>query len=332
MRVLGAMLLMVVTSFAWADVLVMKNGDRLTGTVDSISGGEVLLKTEYAGPVPIKLDAIAQMITEDSFDVVTAQGKTQGKFAIENDNQVLTADGGSQPVELASLQSAGQNNLSLTRLTADWSSRADLAATFSNGNTDTQQYSLLVESILKQESVEHSLSLLIANEKAEEETTKDLLALDYGYKRFVSERWYASGNAQYFEDALKDVDSRITVGAGMGYQFWDDSFGSLYSDLGVSYVREDINGDTSNNPALRWGLDYKRYLLSKQLEAFYNHALLYIPDSDRGEVFESSTGLRYALNARVSAVARIDFRHETDPAPGNGKSDVTYNIGIGAKF
>ena len=327
-----ALLLCFCSAPALADTVLLKNGDRLTGTVDSISGGHVLLKTDYAGHVPIDLSAVVELVTEEAFDVFGADGSVNGRFAMQEGSQVLVSDTGPAPVELAGVKTAGQSNLGLTKLTRSWESRADLAATFSNGNTDTEQYSTLVESVLKQDRVQHRLSFNLSKEKAEEETTKDTLDLDYLYKRFLNEKWYASGNAKYFEDPLKGVDSRITVGAGLGYQFWDDSFGSLSTDVGVSYVQEELDGEDETNPALRWGLEYRRYLLAKKLEAFHKQSVLFIPDSDRGEVIETSTGVRYALNSRIDAVARVDMNHETKPTPGNSKTDVTYNVGVGVKF
>ena len=326
------LLLCFCSASALADTVLLKNGDRLTGTVDSISGGHVLLETEYAGHIPIDLEAVAELVTEDAFDVLGADGSVNGRFAIEEGSQVLVSDAGSAALDLTTVKTAGQNNLGLPSFTRSWSSRADLAATFTNGNTDTQQYSTLIESILKQDRVQHSLKFLLANEKAEEETTKDTMDLEYLYKRFLNEKWYAAGNAQYFEDALKDVDSRITVGAGLGYQFWDNSFGAFSTDVGVSYVMEELNGEDESNPALRWGLDYKRYLLDKKMEVFHKQSVLFIPDSSRGEVIQTSTGARYALNSSIDAVARVDMNHETKPSLGNSKTDVTYNVGVGIKF
>ena len=317
---------------AWADVVVLNNGDRLTGTVDSVSGGRVLLMTDYAGGVPIKVEAIAELITDQTFDISVGDDRLDGQFDVIDGVQVLTTEAGSQPVALADVNRAGQNNLSLTRLAPEWTARATLAANISNGNSDTENYSTLVEAGLKQDSVEHAISLLITDETSEDVKVKDELDLDYSYKRFVSEKWFASGNAEYFEDPIKDVDSRITVGAGMGYQFWDNSFGSLSTDLTLNYVREELQEDTVTNPAIRWGLEYKRFLFSKKLEAFHKQSVLYIPDSDRGEVLKSSTGLRFALNAKIDATARVDVDHETEPEPGNSKTDVTYNVGVGIKF
>jgi putative salt-induced outer membrane protein YdiY len=331
-RVLALLAVLPFTSQITADVVILKNGDRITGTVDSISVGRVLVKTEYAGNVPIALGAVAELVTDEAFNISTDGGRLEGRFVTQNGQTMIATADGVRGVDVTTISRAGQNNLALTALGADWSSRADLSAIISNGNSDTQSLNTLIESVYKKDKVQHSVSLLVAEEEAEGVTTKDQLDLDYLYKRFVSEKWYASGNAEYFKDKLKEIDARVTLGAGMGYQFWDNSFGSFSSDLGISAVYEDTNGADEIDPALRWGLDYRRWLLQKKLEFFHKQSVLFIPDSDRGEVIASSTGLRYALNDRIDAAARVDLTHETEPAPGASKSDVTYTIGVGIKF
>jgi putative salt-induced outer membrane protein YdiY len=245
---------------------------------------------------------------------------------------VLIVGGEAQPLALSSVRTAGHRKFKLGSFAAEWTARLDLTGEVTNGNSDTEKYSTLFESRYKRDRIEHSVSLHVSREAAEEETTKDELDLDYLFKRFLSEKWYAAANAEYFEDPLKEVDSRITVGVGIGYQFWDDSFGRLSTDFGVSHVREDLAGEIENNPGFRWGLEYRRFLLAKKLELFHKQSVLFITDSDRGDVLESSTGLRYALNSRIDATARVDVDHETKPAPDNSKTDVTYNLGIGLKF
>ena len=325
-------LIFVLAGTAHADVVVLKNGDRLSGTVDSIVGGRVVLETEYAGPVPIKMDAVESIETETALDFDLGDNSVAGTLSLENGTQTLTSEAQSQPIELSAIQTASQNKLTLTDLGTDWESRADLSAIVSNGNSSTESYNTLIETTRKNINSEHKITLLVSNETAEDQTTKDVVDLDYAYKRFLSEKWYASGNGEYFQDRLKDVDQRITLGAGMGYQFWDNSLGAFSTELGISAVREDLNGDTESNPAIRWGLAYNRFFLAKRLELFHKQSILFIPDSDRGEVLASSTGVRFALSDRIDSTARVDLNHETDPPEGSSSSDVTYTVGIGIKF
>jgi len=315
-----------------ADTVVLQNGDHLSGKLDSIAGGHLLLQTDYAGAVPIALRAVAELQTEESYDVHAAGQRQHGRFAVLDGKQVLVMQDGTAAIEVRGVKLASQNRLALTRLVPEWSSRADLAAKYEKGNADTEQYSVLIESGVKSQTSQHSVSLRLTNEAAEQETTKDEVDIDYLYKRFIGSQWYASGNGEYFADPLKEVDTRITVGAGVGYQFWDDSFGSLSTDFGLSYVREQLDDETQSNPAIRWGLQYKRLYFAKRLEFFHRQSILLIPDAGRGEVLQASSGLRYDLSSRISATARMDLNHDTDPAPDTSKTDITYNLGVGIKF
>jgi putative salt-induced outer membrane protein YdiY len=322
---------------AMADVVRLKNGDRLTGTLDGISGKRLILQTEYAGKLTLKLNSVLTVQTEKAFDLKLRDGtRTSGRLVVADEAQaLLDADAEQQPLALEQVKKAGQNRLAMVDLASDWSSRADSSVAISTGNSETEAYNGLIESALKRERSEHALSLLISQEKAEgetteSETTKDQLELDYGYKRFFAEKWFGAGNAEYFEDGLKDVDYRITAGAGVGYQFWDDSFGALSAELGANVVVEQLDGVSEENPALRWALKYNRHLWSKRVEVFHDHSLLVIPD--RGEVIDSSTGIRMAVNHRIDTNLRIDVQHETEPAVDSEKTDVTYALGVGIKF
>lgn len=315
-----------------ADVVTMANGDRITGTLDSISSGGIRMETEYAGFIVIDKSKVATIETDEAFDTRVAGRLVSGRFSAEGDAQRIVSDTATTDIALGDVYSSGHDNLGLGIIGSEWSSRATLGLIISNGNSDTQNLNTLVESALKRAKVEHSVSLLVNNEESEEETTKDIIDFDYGYKRFLSEKWYASGNGEYFRDKLKDVDQRITLGAGMGYQFWDNSFGAFSSDLGLSVVREELDGEEETNPAVRWGLDYNRFFFAKRMELFHKQSVLFIPDADRGEVISTSTGLRYALNDRLDTAARVDVNHETDPPEGNSKTDVTYTIGVSLNF
>ena len=329
MKTLIRMLLLAsLSTSAWADVVVMANGDRITGTVDSIAGGKVLINTEYAGAVAVDLDAVVSLDTDAAFEVRIGDEHLKGAF--QSTAAGVALDG--QVIALSDVRSAVENQLALGDFGSDWTSRADIGLVISNGNSDTESLNSLIESTLTRGRSEHSFSLLISNEEAEEETTKDQTDFDYGYKRFLDEQWFFAANAEYFQDRLKDIDHPISAGAGIGYQFWDNSLGSLSIEAGVSAVREEVDGMEDDNPAFRWALEWKRYLLAKKLEVFHKHSLLIIPDDDSGEVLSASTGLRYAVSDRIDTTARIDLNHETEPAPGNSRSDVTYTLGVGIKF
>lgn len=328
--------LAILSSAAWADVVFLQNGDRLTGAISTIEAGHVRIKPEYSNAVIIALDQVAEIETDGRYDIKLAGGdRVSGRFVAGAGQQLFETGAGTEPVDLvgvSNVRRAGQNKLAGVNLGSDWESRADLSASVSKGNSDTQAYNALVESVLARGKSEHRIGALISKEEADAETTRDILDIDYNYKRFFNEKWFGSAFGEYYEDQLKDVDYRVTAGAGIGYQFWDDSFGAFSVELGATAVIEELDGDREENPALRWGLNYNRLFWNERAEFFHNHTILAIPDSDRGEIIQAATGLRFALNDAIDASLRADLQHETKPAPGNHKTDVTYSLGVGIKF
>jgi len=59
----------------FADEVKLKNGDRLTGTVTRLDDKELTLKTEYAGDLKIKRDAIQSIETADALSVSLKDGQ-----------------------------------------------------------------------------------------------------------------------------------------------------------------------------------------------------------------------------------------------------------------
>src|SRR5271156_6320375 len=83
-------ILLLLTIPALADQIVLKNGDRLTGTITKSDGKVLVIKTDYAGDVTVKFDAI-QSITSTGDLTVTLGGKTVvGPVTTAGDDVVVT--------------------------------------------------------------------------------------------------------------------------------------------------------------------------------------------------------------------------------------------------
>jgi putative salt-induced outer membrane protein YdiY len=316
---------------AVADVLHLQSGDRLTGEIDSIAGGRVVLKTDFAGTIAVKLDTVASIESETVFEIRQDEGeKLKGQFIAEGDTQQFQPTSGeAQSLDLALVASARQNNLSITDLGTDWSNRFEAGISASSGNTDTASQNYLLESILTMGRSDHRILAGYDTQEDDGVKTLEKIQAGYRYRRFFGEKWYGLGNLNYFQDQFKGVDSRWSFGAGGGYQFWDNSMGAFSTDLALNYVIEELDGIDEENPAIRWGLEYNRFFLSKKAEFFYLQNVLFIPENSRGAVFNGVTGVRFSISEVLTANFRIDLTHETDPAPGRKKTDLTYVIGIG---
>ena len=329
---LAGLMALVLLGNAQADTLLLHNGDRLTGTLISIADQKVAFETVYAGVLKVEQRVVSQIETSRNYIFRGAAYEQRGQLLVINGQQSVGQPDDYSPLDITSIESADRVQRVVAMLPLDWVSRVDLSAVFSSGNSSTESFNTLAESRLKRANAEHLATLLRNTEKAEGETSKDQVDLSYGFKRFFSPRWYGSANGNYFRDELKDIDQRLSLGAGLGFQLVNSRLGVLSTEVGVSAVQERLDGVDRTNPAGRWAIDFQRYFFDRRMELFHRQTVLAIASENRGQVLTSSTGLRFALSERIDTALRTDINYETDPPPGSEKTDTTYTLGIGLKF
>ncbi len=315
---------------ATADTVTLSNGDRVTGKVELVDAGAVVIKTDWGGRLTIKRASVTSLDTDEARIVRLQDGaELAGPLAAAAPDALVVGD---TRVAMADVHSVYTRSTGLVPRVSGWKTRADAAASVSSGNSEARNFSVGVNSQLHQQTLRHTGNFKLQREEDDGSTTKDQLTVNYGLDWFFGESWFANFDSQYFQDPLRDIDSRINLGAGVGRQFWDTSQGALSAELGASAVFEDIDGRSETNPALRWALDFNRFLWGKRLEAFHQHTILVLADTDRGQLFDSTTGLRMALADRLSATAQLEFDYETEPSDGRDKEDITWSLGVSYQF
>ena len=63
-------------STLFADQVVLKNGDRLTGTIEKSDDKTLLIKTEFAGEVTVQWPAVQEVTSTQPLHVALSGGKT----------------------------------------------------------------------------------------------------------------------------------------------------------------------------------------------------------------------------------------------------------------
>lgn len=315
---------------AQADIVWLHNGDRVTGQVDSIDSSAVRVRTEWGGMVRIERDEVASVETERVLNIALPEGREQAARLQRDDDgqQQVVVEERVEPLDFEQIRKASVDRQPGV-VEERWETRLTYGLNISSGNTDTESHSLRANTLLRQQSFRHVANADVDVRKDDGTSTREAYRVGYQLDWFFRDDWFAFGSTEYFQDELRDVDYRIRLGGGLGFQFWETSLGALSIEGGISEVIEKVGGEKENNRAARWALDYNRYFFGRQLEAFHNHELLVLTDRDRGELVNTSTGLRYALNAYLSGNIRVDLDYETDPAPGRKNTDITYIIGVG---
>ncbi len=290
---------------ARADVVHFVNGDRLTGRLVEAETGYIALDVANIGVIAVPSDAVDRIDEQAGNDAAPS------------------ADSEAAVPELADA-GAGRG--------AAWDATVDAGATVSRGNTDAVDVALVFAAKRSGLRFDHLFDVNTGKSSARGDVTRDHLDIEYDLRRKYGDRWYAVGNFEYFRDAIKDIDHRYAAGVGGGYAILASERGALTTDIGISQVLEESMSVRESGPALRWGVDFNRWIVPEQLEVFHTHQLLGVLDADRGLSWDSGTGVRLYLSEHWNMSVRLDVQHETQPTPGRRKTDATSMLAIGAKF
>ncbi len=230
-------------------VVVLKNGDRITGTVTAIADGKITVDPDYADAFQVDVAAV---------DYAEATGDLEGKLADGRKGglQLLgKAEDGQQQVRigdevvevpLAQVMKMGAPTPYYERV-----SHVDLSLDFTRGNTDTDNNQLRGDTRLRLGIHRHFLDAQFVRERTDGTRKKKQDLAQYDYNWLFRRPWFLSANANYERDPIKDLDYRWILGLNLGRDLWDSErrFLSIQAGPGVQF--EDRAGNEEEQAVFR---------------------------------------------------------------------------------
>jgi len=313
-----------------ADQITLSNGDRLTGTVQRLSGGKVVIETDYAGEVSIDLKSIASIVTEGEMTVVL-DDDTRTFGQLSGDGQRLQVAGEPAPVDAARVTA-----LLPGRVTGDgWkvTGRINVGASDSSGNTEVTRIYGDAEMIARKARDRYTLGGR-GNYTEDRGTETESNATVYGkYDRFLSEKWYLYANTSFENDKFKDLQLRSTLGVGTGYQFFDTPRTSLSLEGGLDYVHTDFYTQPSDEyPAARVSTRFAYWLWQDIVQFFHDNSVYMSLEAAEDAFARTQTGLRFPLRNNFLASAQLNLDWDGNPAPGRKSIDQTVILSLGYRW
>lgn len=120
---------------AHADEVILKNGDKISGTVLSKSGSVLEIKTPYADKVVIKWDAIETLNSDKPMTVILKDRQELTGLAGKSENGAMTINSNgvydSKPIPLTEVADINKKF---------FSGSANFGGGLSSGNTQRQNY------------------------------------------------------------------------------------------------------------------------------------------------------------------------------------------------
>jgi putative salt-induced outer membrane protein YdiY len=322
--------LLLTPSVAGADEIVLINGDRLTGTISTMTKGVLTFHTSYGGPIKIKTADI-KLITSDTPVVVhlTNGDVLNGIISTGADQQVEVSGGPARKNVVVGWGSISAMNPPTVE--SRWSGSLSLAGSLQSGNTDNLAVS--IGSKAERKTTKDKISgriLFNYGEEADVRTTENYYgALKYDY--FLTGALFVYGSVEALKDAFKDLKMRTAIGPGVGYQIWEDSRKSLAVEGGVSYFNEDRETGLDDSwLTARLGGDF-RYNFTASL--VFSDQLLVYPSLDDGEyTVRNEAGFNTKLLGNWSVNLSNVFEYDSAPPSDVKRADLTWLLGLQYAF
>ncbi len=242
-------LLFLMTVPLFADQIVLKNGDRLTGSITKSDGKQLVIKTDYAGDVTVKFDAI-QSITSAGDLNVTLGGKTVvGPVTTDGDNVVVTTKNAG-PVEApkasvtvlrSPAEQAAYEKTLHPSLLEGWNGGLNVGFAITAGNSETKSLNIAFNAIrtgLHDKLLLYTNSIYATTSKPTELTTADTNGGGARYDHDFSPRSFGFVSGDFFSNSQQDLSLRSILGGGAGWHAIKKPATTLDVLAGLNYTRE----------------------------------------------------------------------------------------------
>ncbi len=264
LQVLSVTFLFLFPLALFADQIILKNGDRLTGTIEKSDDKTLIIKTEFAGEVMVQWDAVQEITSTQKLHVNLNNGKTVAGTVTTADGNltIATADAGTvtQPKGSVSKifgeaeQAAYEKSLH-PGLLEGWQGGINVGFGLTRGNSQTKNLALAFVADRKGWNDKLSLytnSIYAANDApgATPTTTANAVQGGIRYDHDLTPRLFAYVGADFQTDALQTLDLRSVFGGGLGWHAIKNDRTTLDLLGGGDYTREKYSALTSRRFAV----------------------------------------------------------------------------------
>jgi putative salt-induced outer membrane protein YdiY len=337
-----------------AEQVSLSNGDRLTGTILSMDGKKLVIKTAYAGEVTIDWDSVSQFTSDQPLVITKADKQViTGTVSSEGADYVVTTPQGPQKLAKADVtamrspsdQAAYEKSLHPGMLEG-WAGGGSFGLALARGNSQTTNLALGFNALRKTSKdawVIDAASIYSTDAKLGATTANSfqgLLRYDYN----LTKRVFVYGAFAGGYDQLQNLDYRLMPGGGLGFHAIATEKTTLDLLGGLGYTRESYTtGLTRNLISINLGDEFA-YKITKNTVITQN--LYYLPSLNETSCPTSTNlvancrpyrvtgnfGLATKLNGWLTANMNFNDRYNSAPVLGNKKNDILFTTGLGFTF
>lgn len=239
--------------------VTLKNGDRLTGTIVSLSDKKLVVHTDYAGDVTIDWASVTQF-TSDAPMVVTKTDKQVVKGTVNalDASVAVATTSGTETIPQSDVafirsqadQAAYEHSLHPGFL-EDWTGGGSLGFAMARGNSDTTNLAVGFTADRKTTTDEWNVVIASLYSTSTASNVTTTTANTFGgaltYSHNITPRLYGFGMFSGLYDDLQDLNERLSPNGGLGYHVIASKTTTLDLQGGIGYTYENYVGGKVNN-------------------------------------------------------------------------------------
>jgi len=323
------------SSAAWADVVLLKNGDRISGTIVSAAGGKVVITPDFdkTSNITVKQTDIATFSSPTPMLIKLAGGAVINQ-PVETGatGQIKTSAVGAQPPQAIPLDKIDKINPNYA-----WTGSVSANGLYSHALQDTAQIGLNgdIGRTTDNDKITASAGFLYAEQKTQgvSSTTANTWFTAAQYDYYLAKPWYVYANTRFEADRINYLAFRATPGVGVGYQWFDAPDLSFSTEGGITYVYQDYTvGGTNSNASVRVAYHLTKSWSNNRVSLFNDGEFLESVEGGGNYLANADLGVRVGLTKTMFSKAEADLNYTNQPAPGAQQTVTKYTIGVGWTF
>jgi putative salt-induced outer membrane protein YdiY len=338
------LILSIVLPAAWADQVVLKNGDRVTGSIVKKDDKNLTVKSEHFGVVVIPWDQIDSVTAERPVNIVLQDGRTlQGTLTSAGDKAEVTTPQTKlnlAPADIAVIRNDDEEKAYQRLLHPGWgdlwagTGTVGFAGTAGNAKSLTFTTGFNASRVTNTDKTALYFRFIKASARIGDlsEDTAEAVRGGISYGHNVNSRLFVSVFNDNDYDRFQDLDLRFVIGGGLGYHAYKTESSSLDLVAGAAYNRSSYSTPFVRNSAeLYWGDDYSLKLGSKT--SLVQSYRMFNDLNDTGIYrVNFDIGLSTQLFKWLLWNIALSDRYMSEPAPGRQTNDLLYTTGLGITF
>lgn len=204
----------------YADQILLKNGDRITGGITSSDGKSLSVKTAYAGDLTIQWDAVQSVSSDQPLYVTSKDGRLLvGKIqSSANSVQIATANSGTVTLSRDAVQTVRSE--SEQKAYGAWGGVLDTGLSLARGNADTTTFTIGAHAarVTDKDKTSAFVTSIYSsgNTNGVSLTTASAVNAGLRYDRNLNSRIFGFVFTDFDHDRFQQLDLRNVIGGGVG--------------------------------------------------------------------------------------------------------------------